>query len=266
MSRSYYARSFGYRDRRRYHARRSVEPSLQGLIILLVVGGLVLLSNVLSHVGQFFIVFFPYILFWIIVIALAAAAIQLVIYSMRAGQASLDETPPAIDSSRELDFKYAHSVSVEHTSLDIIKAGYHYLPYVKHYLMTRDEKNFFHALQEVVKDSYYIVPQVMWTRIVAVDKNTVFSNKLTNFKYHNLINRNSVDFVLFTKPHFDPALIIELDGPSHNSPKKRQRDQLLDALAKKVGIYIVHIQSEATYQPAQIQDQITRAGLPLFNK
>ncbi len=129
------------------------------------------------------------------------------------------------------------------------KKEHEYLPYVKNtYLMTKAEHEFFKVLQEVVQDKYYIIPQVQLSKIVRVNKYEKFK-----YKYNNMIDRKSVDFVLFEKETFSPYLVIELDEESHQLPKREDRDHFVNAIMAKIGLRIEHIKTAYNYDIQQIR-------------
>jgi very-short-patch-repair endonuclease len=124
-----------------------------------------------------------------------------------------------------------------------------YLPYVKNnYLMTKAEHEFFKVLQQVVQEKYYIIPQVQLSKIVRVNKYEKFK-----YKYANMIDRKSVDFVLFEKETFSPYLVIELDEESHQLPNREDRDHFVNAVMAKIGLTIVHIKTSYQYSREEIQ-------------
>ena len=125
-----------------------------------------------------------------------------------------------------------------------------YLPYVKRYcLMTNAELNFFKVLQKAVQDRYYIVPQVQLSKLVEVER-----AKKWYHSYTNVIDRKSVDFVLYNKENFKPYLVIELDDRSHYRWDRIRRDNFVDEVLNRVGIRIVHIKNSYQYNI----DEITR--------
>jgi very-short-patch-repair endonuclease len=128
-----------------------------------------------------------------------------------------------------------------------------YLPYVKKdFLMTKAEHEFFKVLQEIIKDKYYIIPQVQLSDIVQVEKYE--KQKQT---YRNKIDRKSVDFVLFNKEYFTPHLVIELDDSTHLREDRQARDSFLNNLLNKVGLKIIHIKTESGYDYKEISDKIS---------
>jgi len=126
------------------------------------------------------------------------------------------------------------------------------LPYVKkEYLMTKAEHEFFKVLQEVVKDRYYIVPQVQLSNLVQVEK-----AERWEYALRNKIDRKSVDFVLFNKEYFTPHLVIELDDSSHDRADRHTRDNFVNEVLDKVGIGIVHIKTAYSYNLNEIESYV----------
>ena len=127
-----------------------------------------------------------------------------------------------------------------------------YKHYIKrNYLMSKAEHEFFKALQETVKDKYYIVPQVQLSKIVEVNH-----YEHQKRKYFNKIDRKSVDFVLFNKEYFTPHMVIELDDSSHMLPIREDRDNFLNSLLERVGIKILHIKTANSYDLNEISARI----------
>jgi very-short-patch-repair endonuclease len=118
-----------------------------------------------------------------------------------------------------------------------------YKHYVKrNYLMSKAEHEFFKALQESVKDKYYIVPQVQLSKIVEVNHYEHFKRK-----YFNKIDRKSVDFVLFNKEYFTPYMAIELDDSSHMLPPREIRDDFVGSILERVGIKLIRVPVAKSY-------------------
>ena len=120
--------------------------------------------------------------------------------------------------------------------------------YVKrNYLMSKAEHEFFKALQEVVKDKYYIVPQVQLSKIVEVNH-----YEHQKRKYFNKIDRKSVDFVLFKKEYFTPYMAIELDDSSHMLPPREVRDDFVGSMLERVGIKLVRVPVAKNYDLGEV--------------
>ncbi len=110
------------------------------------------------------------------------------------------------------------------------------------YLMSEVEYDFYKVLEEAVKNKYHIIPQVQLSKIIDVNKYE--KNKR---KYFNMIDRKSVDFVLFDKQYFTPQIVIELDDSSHMLPVREDRDSFVNAILDRVGIKAIHIPVANTY-------------------
>ena len=127
-----------------------------------------------------------------------------------------------------------------------------YKHYVKrNYLMSKAEHEFFKTLQEVVKDKYYIVPQVQLSKIVEVNH-----YEHQKIKYYNKIDRKSVDFVLFNKEYFTPYMAIELDDSSHMLPPREVRDDFVGSMLERVGIKLIRVPVARSYDLRAIFDKI----------
>jgi hypothetical protein len=123
-----------------------------------------------------------------------------------------------------------------------------YLPYAKKlYLMTNAERTFFKSLTQAVGNRYYIVPQVELCSIVEVA-----TGEKEWRKYRNMIDRKSMDFVLFDPEYFTPQLVIELDDKTHEQEKRIKRDDFVDAVLEKAGIRIKHVKTAYQYNLEEI--------------
>jgi len=114
------------------------------------------------------------------------------------------------------------------------------LPYkLNKFTLNDSEKEFFGILQnlEVIKNHYYIFPQLTLDKLVYIPK------EITNqWIYLNEINRKFVDFTLFDKNTLMPQLVIELDGAPHVIDEKvMQRDKFVNSVLSSVGIKVLHI-------------------------
>lgn len=121
----------------------------------------------------------------------------------------------------------------------------------KEHLMTKAELEFFHVLELVIKNQYYIVPQLPISKIVL----TVARGK-DYYTYSNKIDRKTVDFVLFDKRSFSPVMVIELDDNSHNNENRKTRDTFVDNIMKNIDLKIIHIKTAYTYNPEELSNII----------
>ncbi len=132
------------------------------------------------------------------------------------------------------------------------------LPFIKNNdSLTNSEKYFFRFLENlpIVKDNYYIFPQLSLSKLVTLPDNLKRSWSLIN-----KIDRKSVDFVLFDRASLKPILAIELDGASHNSLDRQERDDFVDQVFKTARVPLVHIRRNDTgYDSEDITQKIISA-------
>ncbi|MES2622935.1 MAG: DUF2726 domain-containing protein [Patescibacteria group bacterium] len=119
------------------------------------------------------------------------------------------------------------------------------------YLMTVPERKFYDILVSVVDAKYHVVPQMVLSNVVSVNKYE--KHKAT---YRNKINRYVLDFVIFEKPYFTPHIVIELDDSSHLLPERESRDDKVNAILEGVGVRVVHIKTAHVYNRDFILTQL----------
>ncbi len=112
------------------------------------------------------------------------------------------------------------------------------LPYrAKKYFFTKTEQEFVRILNESLDSQRYtIFPKVRLADIVEVTA--------TGQEYQAALNRiksKHVDFLVWDMVESKVALVIELDGKSHNSEKMIERDDFVNKLYEQVGIKLVRV-------------------------
>ncbi len=122
-------------------------------------------------------------------------------------------------------------------------------------IMTQAEAKFFHRLQVVAGDRYYIFPQI---HLSALLKNE------TKGRYWKAafqrINRTSVDYVLVHKDSLQVAYAVELDDWSHNSAKRRSRDTGVGQMLSDVDIPLVRFRDVSTMSDEDIARHFYQAS------
>jgi hypothetical protein len=130
------------------------------------------------------------------------------------------------------------------------------LPFIKKVdTLTNSEKFFFRFLENlpVVKENYYVFPQLSISKLV-----TLPDNLKRNWALINKIDRKSVDFVLFDKSTLNPVIAIELDGSSHNSFSRQERDSFVDQVFSTAGVPLIHVRRNDTgYNVEEITNRIS---------
>lgn len=99
------------------------------------------------------------------------------------------------------------------------------------------ELTLYRTLLELYGDKYYIFPQMSYGRLIQVKKGE-------DRKYRNRFDKKIADFVLCDKEQAVAKFVIELDGPSHMSEKKIERDELVDRMMRRIGLPILHLKTE----------------------
>ncbi len=97
------------------------------------------------------------------------------------------------------------------------------------------ELTLYRLLTEIFGDRYYIFPQISYGRLIQI-KRGVKTNR-------NRFDKKIADFVLCDRERAVAQLVIELDGYSHQSEKKIERDELVDKMMEKIGLPILHLKT-----------------------
>jgi len=99
------------------------------------------------------------------------------------------------------------------------------------------ELTVYRHLVELFGDRYYVFPQMVYSRLM--------QQKRGEGLYHRVhFDRKIADFVLCDKEKAVAQLVVELDGPSHNSEKRVERDDKVDTMMRLVGLPILHLKTD----------------------
>lgn len=110
----------------------------------------------------------------------------------------------------------------------------------KERVMNESEQALFINLQKALGDAYVVLSKVRIEDFVDVDKKNISSN--SQWGLRGRIKSRHVDFLVCNHATTKPLLAIELDGKSHNDPRRKNRDQFVDELYAVIGLPIEHIQ------------------------
>lgn len=99
-----------------------------------------------------------------------------------------------------------------------------------------DELSLYRQLLELFGDKFYIFPQISYGRLIQVKKGMESYNR-------NRFDKKVADFVLCEKEHVIAKLVIELDGSSHQSEKRMERDTKVDKMMQEIGLPILHLKT-----------------------
>ncbi len=124
------------------------------------------------------------------------------------------------------------------------------------YLLSKGEKAFFDVLVQSISSDLYVCPKVRVADLIEVDLPKSDKYFWASF---NKIAKKHVDFVLCSRADFSPKLIIELDGGSHNSGNRSQRDNFVDESFTQANIPVLHVPVQSFYDQNQIMTQVQNA-------
>lgn len=131
-------------------------------------------------------------------------------------------------------------------------------------VLTHAELNFYLVLRQIINPQKIIIcPKVTLYDILKVKPREY---RVRRF-YSNKIKSKHIDFMLCDAETLKPLAAIELDDNSHNRPSRRERDKFLNAAFQAVGLPIIHIRVQYSYNPDEIrkaiQQEIKRAADPV---
>ena len=118
-------------------------------------------------------------------------------------------------------------------------------------LMTRAERECYHALVAEMGQDYTFFPQVHLDSIVTPRKSQ--GNQLYAFRH---INQKSVDFVACDKTQLRPLFAIELDDKTHNLPSRVARDKEVERILRNAAIPLIRIQNHGNFNPKELAQQV----------
>ena len=119
--------------------------------------------------------------------------------------------------------------------------------------MSKSEKVFFDALIQTISRDLYICPKVRVADLIEVGLPKTDKHFWVSF---NKISRKHVDFVLCNRQDFTPRLVIELDGGSHNTRTRSERDIFVNDALVQAGVAILHVPAQNFYDQKQLFTQI----------
>ena len=121
-----------------------------------------------------------------------------------------------------------------------------YLYNPKKALITKSEQAYYQVILSVLKDDYYVFPQINLA---------TFISKADKKKYRSELFRN-VDF-LVTDKTYKPLFVIEINDKTHNEPSRRERDEKVKKICDEAGIPLVTFWTSYGVKEDYIQKKIT---------
>lgn len=117
-------------------------------------------------------------------------------------------------------------------------------------LLTVREQQCFYRFQSTFPD-HIVLAQVSMAQLVGV-------KKTSRSKYQATLNRFrllTVDFVLCRKD-FGVAAVFELDGASHDHPRRQDRDQRKSEVLAAAGIRLIRVNSAAIPSAMELRELV----------
>jgi len=127
-------------------------------------------------------------------------------------------------------------------------------------LMTRAERECYHALVAEMGQDYCFFPQIHLDSII-VPKD---SGKSRFYAFRH-INQKSVDFVACNKTTLSPVFALELDDRTHNLPKRIARDIEVERILREARIPLIRVQNRGQFNPKELAHEV-QAGLDTYVK
>lgn len=127
-----------------------------------------------------------------------------------------------------------------------------YLPFEKNkFVFTQNEFSCYKNLK-IIADKYNFE---IFGKMRLADIVSVTEKGKDYMKYFGKIKAKHIDFVLLDKKTMQPKLLIELDDNSHDTSKRKERDEFLNKLCEKVQLPLLHIRG---YSLDMLESEITK--------
>ncbi len=108
----------------------------------------------------------------------------------------------------------------------------------KERVMNESEQALFINLSQTLGNEYVVLSKVRIEDFVDVSKGAMPNSR---WSLRGRIKSRHIDFLICNRTTTKPLFGIELDGKSHNDPRRKNRDQFVDELYKKINLPIQHI-------------------------
>ncbi|HDK0046721.1 TPA: DUF2726 domain-containing protein [Escherichia coli] len=114
--------------------------------------------------------------------------------------------------------------------------------YERKSFLTLRERLFFKKLSKQLKSEYCLLSQVRVADIIKPVSRYASGSKeyLALFRQ---ISQWHVDFAILNKESFEIAAVIELDDKTHQQPKRKKRDEILNKAFQQSGVFIYRAMS-----------------------
>ena len=125
----------------------------------------------------------------------------------------------------------------------------------RRFLLTDNEREFFHALRSVLHPRYGISCKVRLADVITCRKKDWETGGA------NRIAQKHVDFVIFRIDTARIVAAVELDDRSHDMPARRQRDQFINRLFRTAKVRFIRVPASWTYTAESVANCFRNAKL-----
>lgn len=115
-------------------------------------------------------------------------------------------------------------------------------------VMNSSEFALYLALRNELGHKYIVLSKVRIEDFVGVDDRMLSERE--RYGLRSRIKSRHVDFLICDFKETRPLLAIELDGESHDTPERMERDQFVDDVYKDIGLPVEHINVGADFAAA----------------
>ncbi len=133
------------------------------------------------------------------------------------------------------------------------------LPYTRRrYFFSAAERSFYEVLRRVIPE-HTVFAKVRLADVIRVPKGT------DAWRAHqNRIDRKHLDFVI-CDANLAPVAAVELDDSSHDSEKRKERDEFVDAALTAAGVPIIHVRASRGYELDELRALLSpHLAIPAF--
>ncbi|WP_309387068.1 DUF2726 domain-containing protein [Cerasicoccus frondis] len=130
-------------------------------------------------------------------------------------------------------------------------------------LLTEAEQVFYATLLQTVNGAYVVMAKVRLEDIAQVKKGI---DRKIAFGLRNRIKSRHIDFVLCDQGTLALRACIELDDSSHAKADRQKRDEMVDAVLKQAGVYLVRVPWSPAYDTKQLYQQIFAHEAPVVGQ
>ena len=129
-------------------------------------------------------------------------------------------------------------------------------------ILTRNEQDFYQALQRAVGKEYAVFGMVRIADVLSVRRDGVAKRQ----SWQSRINCKHIDFLLCEVENQEPVLAIEVDDRSHQRKDRIERDHFVDRAFADAGLPLLRVQATRSYSARDLREAIAETMDSAGNK